>query len=374
MSQPHPSAHHHHDHSHGHHHHAHDHSHAQPEPTHRAFHPWGRTIAIAFIAILSVLALGSLIGLFLGSPAPTPAPKSPFGMGLREGGAATSGLAAWILDVQSQFARAMNAAVKAFHADGWASLSLVALAFAYGVFHAAGPGHGKAIIAAYAMATEKQIRGGIILSLGAALLQACVAIVIVGIFAILFGATAKTMTKAANLVELASFALVACVGAWLLWVKSSALARILQPTPQSLNHHAHDHHHHDHHHHHDEACGCGHDHAPLPAQQATWRSMLATIVAAGIRPCSGAIVVLVFALSQGLFWLGVLATFGMALGTFLTTALIAVFTLIAKQKARNLAGGAESRRGQLVSVSFETLAAAAVFCLGLVLMMGVASA
>jgi nickel/cobalt transporter (NicO) family protein len=295
-------------------------------------------------------------------------------MGLREGGAATSGLAAWILDVQSQFARAMNAAVKAFHADGWASLSLVALAFAYGVFHAAGPGHGKAIIAAYAMATEKQIRGGIILSLGAALLQACVAIVIVGIFAILFGATAKTMTKAANLVELASFALVACVGAWLLWVKSSALARILQPTPQSLNHHAHDHHHHDHHHHHDEACGCGHDHAPLPAQQATWRSMLATIVAAGIRPCSGAIVVLVFALSQGLFWLGVLATFGMALGTFLTTALIAVFTLIAKQKARNLAGGAESRRGQLVSVSFETLAAAAVFCLGLVLMMGVASA
>ena len=102
--------------------------------------------------------------------------------------------------------------------------------------------------------------------------------------------------------------------------------------------------------------------------------MLATIVAAGIRPCSGAIVVLVFALSQGLFWLGVLATFGMALGTFLTTALIAVFTLIAKQKARNLAGGAESRRGQLVSVSFETLAAAAVFCLGLVLMMGVASA
>ena len=348
-----------------------------------------RHLSVALLAIILVVAVGSVIGAFIGSPAPTPAPKSPFGMGLREGGAATHGLAAWILDVQSQFARAMNAAVKAFHADAWAGLSLVGLAFVYGVFHAAGPGHGKAIIAAYAIATEKQIRGGIILSFGAALLQAFVAIAIVGIFAIIFGATAKTMSRAANAVELASFALVALVGAWLLWVKSGHLARlIMQPHQIAHHHHDHDHdhehhhhhghdhhHHHGHdHHHHDEACGCGHDHAPLPPQKATWRSMAATIVAAGIRPCSGAIVVMVFALSQGVFWLGVLATFGMALGTFLTTASIAVFTLLAKQKARSLAGGAESRRGQIVATSAETLAAAAVLCLGVVLMLGVAHA
>ena len=341
-----------------------------------------RHLSLALMAIVLVVALGSVIGAFIGSPAPTPAPKSPFGMGLREGGSATHGLAAWILDVQSQFARAMNAAVKAFHTDAWASLSLVGLAFAYGVFHAAGPGHGKAIIAAYAMATEKQIRGGIVLSLGAALLQAVVAILIVGIFAILFGATAKTMTRATHAVELASFALVALVGAWLLWVKSGHLARLITPRNPVAHHHhdhAHDHHHHhdhhhDHHHHHDEACGCGHDHAPLPPQKATWRSMAATIVAAGIRPCSGAIVVMVFALSQGVFWLGVLATFGMAFGTFLTTAMIAVFTLVAKQKARSMAGGTDSRRGQIVTTSAETLAAAAVLCLGLVLILGVAHA
>lgn len=348
------SVNHHHEHAHD---HAHTHDHATPSLLMRV------TIALAAIAL--IVAVGSLIGLFIGSPAPTPAPKSPFGMGLREGGAATSGLAAWILDIQSQFSRAMNTAVRAFKSDAWAGLTLVGVAFAYGVFHAAGPGHGKAIIAAYAVATEKQIKGGVLLALGAALLQACVAIVIVGLFAVIFGATAKTMAQAANGVEIASFALVAIVGGWLLWVKSGALAGLLTGRE-------HDHHHHHHHHAHGEACGCGHDHAPLPPQRATWKSMLATIVAAGIRPCSGAIVVLVFALSQSVFWLGVVATFAMAIGTFLTTAAIAIFTLLAKKQARHLAGGEESRRGQLVASGFETLAAAAVLCLGLVLMTGLA--
>ena len=353
-------SHHDHHHDHAHHHHAHDHH-------EHAHAPLLWRIGLILAALIAVIAVGSLIGLFIGSPAPTPAPKSPFGMGLREGGAATSGLAAWILDVQSQFARAMNAAVRAFKSDAYAGLTLIGVAFAYGVFHAAGPGHGKAIIAAYAVATEKQIKGGILLSLGAALLQAVVAIVIVGVFAVLFGATAKTMSQAANWIELASFALVALVGGWLLWVKSGVLASVLHG-----DEHAHHHHHHDHAHAHDAACGCGHDHAPLPPALATWKSMAATILAAGIRPCSGAIVVLVFALSQGVFWLGVLATFGMAIGTFLTTATIAIFTIIAKSKARALAGGEESRNGQLVASGFETLAAAAVLCLGVVLMAGVA--
>ena len=367
---------HHHDHAHDH-SHAHDHHETNSQKNlhdHHAHHPakypsaarWMWQIGFVFGAILIVIAVGALIGLVMGSPAPTPAPKSPFGMGLREGGAATSGLAAWILDVQSEFARAMNAAVRAFKTDAWAGVSLVGLAFAYGVFHAAGPGHGKAIVAAYAVATEKQIKGGIFLALGAAVLQALVAIVIVGIFAILFGATARTMAQAANWVEIASFALVAGVGAWLLWAKSGALAQVV--IGRMPHHHHHDHHHHDF----DDPCGCGHEHAPLPPQKSTWKGMLATIVAAGIRPCSGAIVVLVFALSQGVFCLGVVATFGMALGTFLTTAVIAVFTIIAKRKARAIAGGEESRKGQIVAVGFETLAAAAVLCLGLVLMAGVA--
>jgi ABC-type nickel/cobalt efflux system permease component RcnA len=342
--------HHHHQHDHAHHLHAHEHGHTSAAPS------LLQRLAIALAAIVLVVAVGSLIGLFIGSPAPTPAPKSPFGMGLREGGAATSGLAAWILDIQSQFSRAMTAAVRAFKTDAWAGMTLVGVAFAYGVFHAAGPGHGKAIIAAYAVATEKQIKGGVLLALGAALLQAIVAIVIVGIFAVIFGATAKTMAQAANWIEIASFALVALVGGWLLWVKSGALATML--TGAAQHHHHHDHH--DHAHSHGDACGCGHDHAPLPPQRATWKSMAATIAAAGIRPCSGAIVVLVFALSQGVFWLGVMATFAMAIGTFLTTAAIAIFTLVAKKEARRLAGGDESRRGQLVASGLETLAAAAV--------------
>ena len=66
----------------------------------------------------------------------------------------------------------------------------------------------------------------------------------------------------------------------------------------------------------------GHAHGPEPEELAGpggWRRGLSAIVAVGLRPCSGAIIVLVFALAQGLFWAGVASTFVMGLGTAITS-------------------------------------------------------
>src|SRR5260370_31397895 len=94
---------------------------------------------------------------------------------------------------------------------------------------------------------------------------------------------------------------------------------------------------------HDEHCG--HSHSPVPSELAGpggWRRGFGTIFAVGLRPCSGAILVLVFALAQGMFWAGIAATFVMGLGTAITVATIAVLAVSAKDLARPLSGAGES--------------------------------
>jgi len=102
--------------------------------------------------------------------------------------------------------------------------------------------------------------------------------------------------------------------------------------------HDHDHQHHDHHHHaHGEAC----DHivdARQLAGPSSWRKVIAVVFSVGIRPCTGAILVLVFALTQGLFWAGVAATFAMAFGTAITVAVLASLALGSRELALRLGG------------------------------------
>ena len=131
--------------------------------------------------------------------------------------------------------------------------------------------------------------------------------------------------------------------------------------------HSHDHHH-GHHHHddhvHDEHCG--HSHGPVPSELAGpggWSRGLSAILAVGVRPCSGAILVLVFALAQGLFWAGIAATFVMGLGTAITVATIAVVAVSAKDLARRLSGGSEGG-GTLVMRGIEFGAAGLVLLFG----------
>ena len=112
--------------------------------------------------------------------------------------APASGMFGWIFAKQAEFYRALSGAIRAAKADGSAAWTLFGISFLYGVFHAAGPGHGKAVISSYLVANEETWKRGVVLSFASALLQALVAVVIVGIAAALLNATAQTMKRAVD--------------------------------------------------------------------------------------------------------------------------------------------------------------------------------
>jgi ABC-type nickel/cobalt efflux system permease component RcnA len=154
--------------------------------------------------------------------------------------------------------------------------------------------------------------------------QALAAIVIVTTVLYLIGGAVSATRSAAGILESASYALIGALGLYLVWTA-------FRPAPV--------HAHHDHHHHHDEHCG--HAHAPEPkALRQDWSLTKACSMAfaIGIRPCTGAILVLLAAYPLGLYWAGVLSVFAMAAGTFLTVSLIAAITVYSKHLALRFAG------------------------------------
>jgi nickel/cobalt exporter len=263
-------------------------------------------------------------------------------------------------------------------------LTLAALSFGYGVFHSAGPGHGKAVIAAYMVANERVLRRGLVICLAAALLQGFVAITLVGTAFLVLGTTAKHMTAAANWIEIASYAGVTLLGAAMIASKSAAVAAAWRQRPRPSADlvlsafgplraagagsarcfaedggapHVH-------------GSGCGHVHAPDPgALDAgfSWRQAWLTVAAAGSRPCSGAILVLVFASAQGLFLAGCGAVLAMALGVAITTGALATSAVYAKNAVARYAK-ADSWRATMAVRLFEAAAALAVLVFGLVLL------
>jgi nickel/cobalt exporter len=317
--------------------------------------------------------------------------QNPFGGPRAAAEPQVGGIVGWLLAKQSEFYREMSATIRAAKSDGSAVWTLLAISFAYGIFHAAGPGHGKAVISSYLVANRETARRGIVLSFASAMLQALVAVVVVGICAWLLNATAKTMCGAEKGIEIASYALIAAFGARLVWTKGGGFMRALSAKPAPVMAAAHDHHghghdhahgHHDHHHHdhhsHDHDHGhvhdehCGHSHGPTPDQLAGpggWQRGFGAIFAVGLRPCSGAILVLVFALAQGLFWAGIAATFAMGLGTAITVATIAALAVSARGLAQRLSGGSDGR-GTLVMRGIEFAAAGLVLLFGIGLLFG----
>lgn len=310
-----------------------------------------------FIVAVAVVAGAMILLAFWTGPIGAPPPRSPFGMGIRE--AAPSGdFGAWILSIQSGFYASLQASVRAMKESGSALGSLLLVGFAYGVFHAAGPGHGKSVISAYLVADEKALRKGFALSFAAALVQALVAILIVGIVSLVLRATAATMNRLALNVEIVSFAAIALLGLVITWRKSGKLLGVLALAKNPLA----------------PAQGesCDHVHMPPPEELSRltrWRDMAGVALAAGIRPCAGALIVLVFSLPQGLFAAGIAATFAMALGTALTTSAIAALAVFAKALALRLAGG-RGAVGAIAVAALELLAAAFVLVLGASLLIG----
>src|SRR5208282_3657893 len=105
---------------------------------------------------------------------------------------------------------------------------LMGISFLYGIFHAAGPGHGKAVISSYLLVNEETWRRGVALSFASAMLQALTAVALVTIAAVLLGATAKMMGDTVRVIEVASYALIVLLGARLFWVKGRGFLRELR--------------------------------------------------------------------------------------------------------------------------------------------------
>lgn len=379
---------------------------------------------LLFASVIVVLAIIDAHAHEMFAQAPA---RSPFDIGVREGSGPppATGFTAWVLSEQIRFERMLSGAVRAIKTEAGAFWTLLGISFAYGVFHAAGPGHGKAVVASYMLANEKSLKRGIVISLMAAVLQGVVAVAIVGVLAAVLNTTSAAMRQAANIVEVASYAGIALLGAWLIWRKGRGLIAALGfgGGAHAHGHHAHDHHGHDHaahdhkreHAHHDHGHGewaqahhahdhhghahdghaqhghahhdhshqahvkaaapaphvhdehCGHFHAPSPDmltdKNFSWKTAILTVFAAGARPCSGAILVLVFALAQGIFFAGVAATFAMSMGTAITTGALAALAVLAKGLAVRFLGEG-SERGVIAVRALEFAAAILVFMLG----------
>ena len=357
-----------------------------------------RTLALGALAVTAALAVDSAMHV-LTAQTPFGGPRPPV---TEQAG----GIIGWLLAKQSEFYREMSSTIRAAKTDGSAVWALLAISFAYGIFHAAGPGHGKAVISSYLVANRETARRGIALAFVSAMLQSLVAVLIVAIGAWLLNVTAKTMCGAEKIIAIASYGLIAAFGARLVWTKGGNFIRALQvhpPAPAlalasvsaSHSHVGHDHHHHDHSHdhhqhaHHDHAHHdshdhahdhdghvhdehCGHSHGPMPNELAGpggWRRGLGAIFAVGLRPGSGAILVLVFALAQGLFWAGIAATFAMGIGTAITVAAIAVLAVSAGGVARRLSGASDGS-GALIMRGIEFAAAGLVLLFGVGLLTG----
>jgi nickel/cobalt transporter (NicO) family protein len=257
-------------------------------------------------------------------------------------------LVAWQRDLHRALTLAITELSGSPSPATWATL--LGISFGYGVFHAAGPGHGKAVLTTYLLSQGGAVRRALALSFAASLLQGLVAIALVVVLVHGLGWVTRQAMGSVVWVEQASFLMVALLGAWLCL---RAIRQLRRPLP-ALGHvdaahhdHGHDHLHHEQAHHdpahHDPAHCCGGHHHVDPQQAADWRTALATVVAIGIRPCSGAVLLLGAATLLGQFPVGVAAVLVMSLGTALTVSGLALASVVAR-------GWAERRLARQSSV------------------------
>jgi nickel/cobalt exporter len=309
------------------------------------------------LTVAAVLAGAAALALAIPALAQT-----PFGV---PSPAAPTGISGWIFAEQAKFFRALSSAIRQAKEDGSAAYGLIWLSFLYGVFHAAGPGHGKAVISSYLLADGSTIPRGIALSAISAFAQAVTAIALVSVAAVALGLTARAMGETVRWLELASYALIIVFGVVLAWRKGRDFFRAYFALSSGAPAHAHaDHSGHDH--------GHDHSHGPEPAElkgRGWLKRGLAAVIAVGMRPCSGAILVLVFALSQGIFLVGVASTFAMAVGTAITVAAIAVLAVGARGLAARLTN-TKAGAGTLMLRGFEFVASILVIAVGVLLMTG----
>jgi ABC-type nickel/cobalt efflux system permease component RcnA len=250
-------------------------------------------------------------------------------------------------------------------------VALITLSFLYGVFHAVGPGHGKAVIMTYVGTQGATVKKGAALSFAAAMLQALVAVVLVSIIGQVLKFSFAEVNSMGEQLTLVGYALVISLGTFILFKAGRKLVRSLRAMPDTdhhehAHHHEHHHHHehahqhtdeehkehshahaHDHSHQHGEGCGCSH--TVEVKEDANWLQNLTLVFSMGLRPCSGALIVLTYAYLVDAYEFGVLATFAMGFGTGISIALIAAGTVFARSFFERLIESPSSNSASLLA-------------------------
>lgn len=210
--------------------------------------------------------------------------------------------------------------------------TLLLFSFVYGVLHALGPGHGKVVITTWLATHPSKLKPAIGLTLASSLLQGLVAILLVVVVLSLLALPARQLHLSGYWLEKGSYLLVGVLGLLLCWRALKRLRQLLHaPKFRAFT---------PHHIHHDN-CGCGHQHLPTQSQLQNggdWRARLVIVLSMGMRPCSGAIMVLLFSKVIGVFAWGVASALAMAAGTSLTISGLALLVHGFRQLAVKLSG------------------------------------
>lgn len=321
-----------------------------------------RLIPVAVLALLPGLAQAALL------PGAQPTPGGDLPEPLRS-------VATWAFALQRQLNGEMRQHLAAMKDTGsWEpAAAILVAAFLYGIFHAVGPGHGKVVIAGWFATRRARIVHGLVASLIAAMVQAASAVVIVGALAGLLALAPRDVMASAAWLEVASYAMIAVVGATMLWRTLTGRGCGHDHGPAQAHHHHDDGH----------AC-CGHDHGhdhgheheqPPPASgaaaiRAERNALFSIATAVGFRPCSGAILVLLFTFANGLVAVGILATFAMGLGVAITVAAIGMGALGLNRLVERHFG--ETALAGRIRSGLALAGALAITLLGLVLLAGAA--
>lgn len=231
-----------------------------------------------------------------------------------------------------------------------AGLTLMGFSLLYGVLHALGPGHGKVVIATFLATHPTKMKTSLQLTLAAAVVQGAVAIALVTVMLGVLKLSSRQLHLSSYWLEKGSYLLVSALGLWLCWRALKKLWLALRPRPARMtvirilpaDHQ------------HSEHCGCGHRHVPdshMLSQATGWKTKAAVVLSMGLRPCSGAIMMLLFAKVIGVYLWGVLSAIVMALGTALTVSAMALVVQLSRALAQRLSKGSSAQGWQTVAVN-----------------------
>lgn len=243
------------------------------------------------------------------------------------------GLQQWAAGEQRAFQNVMAGALRGIQAgDPLAVWTLCSATAAYGFFHALGPGHGKILIGGAALASGATLKRLSVLTVLSSLAQAGTAIVLVG------GLVFLLQMQSGNLTDLterwlapASYVAIGAIGGVLVVRGARKLRKIARDK-------------------HAEHSCCGHSHAPSFQDVMTLTSArdgVALVASIAMRPCTGALFVLVIAARFDAFAVGCLAVITMGLGTAAFNLTVATSGVA----ARRLAGLAARDHNSIQTVS-----------------------